>query len=183
MTISYLWYDILLFTVSIYFKYCTYIFHWYWHVFMAIFAVLWLMPSSALSPANNNYHDHKIYCPTAQSGFLITCHMESGYMPFILSHWGLNKMVNIAWPHFQMYILQKKVLYFDSLQFVHKGPIDNMSALVHVMAWCWTPYKPLSEIRADEVCIEWYNIHKSDQSLSCCVVCNNCIQHNMKRID
>ena len=32
-----------------------------------------------------------------------------------------------------------------SLKFVLKGPIDNKSALVQVMAWCRTGDKPLSE--------------------------------------
>ena len=32
-----------------------------------------------------------------------------------------------------------------SLKFVRKSPIDNKSALVQVMAWCWTGNKPLPE--------------------------------------
>ena len=32
-----------------------------------------------------------------------------------------------------------------SLKFVPKSPIDNKSALVQVMAWCWTGDKPLPE--------------------------------------
>ena len=32
-----------------------------------------------------------------------------------------------------------------SLKFVPKGPIDNKSALVQVMAWCRTGDKPLPE--------------------------------------
>ena len=32
-----------------------------------------------------------------------------------------------------------------SLKFIPKGPIDNLEALVQVMAWCWTAEKPLPE--------------------------------------
>ena len=32
-----------------------------------------------------------------------------------------------------------------SLKFVPKGQIDNKSAIVQVMAWCWTGDKPLYE--------------------------------------
>ena len=32
-----------------------------------------------------------------------------------------------------------------SLKFVRKGPINNIPALVQIMAWCWTGDKPLSE--------------------------------------
>ena len=31
------------------------------------------------------------------------------------------------------------------LKFLPKGPIDNIPALVQIMAWCWTGDKPLSE--------------------------------------
>ena len=32
-----------------------------------------------------------------------------------------------------------------SLKFLHKGLIDTMPALVHIVAWRWTGDKPLSE--------------------------------------
>ena len=32
-----------------------------------------------------------------------------------------------------------------SLKFVPKGPINNISAFVQIMAWCWPGAKPLSE--------------------------------------
>ena len=38
-----------------------------------------------------------------------------------------------------------KILIQISLQFVPRGPIDNKSALVQVMAWRRTGDKPLSE--------------------------------------
>ena len=31
------------------------------------------------------------------------------------------------------------------LKFVPKGPIDDKSALVQVMAWCWAGDRPLTE--------------------------------------
>ena len=37
------------------------------------------------------------------------------------------------------------ILIQISLKFVPKGPIDNKSALLRVMAWCWTGDKPLPE--------------------------------------
>ena len=37
------------------------------------------------------------------------------------------------------------ILIEISMKFVPKGPIDNMSAFVQVMAWCWSSHKPLSE--------------------------------------
>ena len=37
------------------------------------------------------------------------------------------------------------ILIRISLKFVPKGPIDNKSAFIQVMAWRWTGAKPLSE--------------------------------------
>ena len=37
------------------------------------------------------------------------------------------------------------ILIEISLKFVPKGPIDNNSALVQIMAWRWIGDKPLSE--------------------------------------
>ena len=37
------------------------------------------------------------------------------------------------------------VLIKISLKYVLKGPIDNNPALIWIMAWRWTGYKPLSE--------------------------------------
>ena len=39
-----------------------------------------------------------------------------------------------------------KISIESSLMFVAKGPIDNIPALVQIMAWCWPGYKPLSEL-------------------------------------
>ena len=37
------------------------------------------------------------------------------------------------------------ILICMSLKFVPKGPVDNKSALVHVMAWCQSVDKPPAE--------------------------------------
>ena len=42
-------------------------------------------------------------------------------------------------------IFLMKIVIFWLWQYVHKGPIDNMPALVQIMAWRWTDDKPLSE--------------------------------------
>ena len=49
--------------------------------------------------------------------------------------------------HFQMYFHQWKCLNFIkiSLKFVRKGPINNIPALVQIMAWRRSGDKPLSE--------------------------------------
>ena len=49
--------------------------------------------------------------------------------------------------HFQTYFIQRKCLNLDdiSLKFVSKGPINNISALVQIMAWRRSGDKPLSE--------------------------------------
>ena len=41
------------------------------------------------------------------------------------------------------------ILIEISLKFVPKGPINNISALVQIMAWRWSGYKPLSEPMMD----------------------------------
>ena len=38
-----------------------------------------------------------------------------------------------------------RILIKISLNFVPRGPINNISALVQIMAWCWSGNKPLSE--------------------------------------
>ena len=38
-----------------------------------------------------------------------------------------------------------RIFIWISLKFVPKGPINNIPALVQIMAWCWPGNKPLSE--------------------------------------
>ena len=65
-----------------------------------------------------------------------------------VSHWGGDKMAAI----FQKKIskafpsMEKKLNFINnSLKFNPKGPIDNIPALVHIMAWRRPGDKPLSE--------------------------------------
>ena len=41
-----------------------------------------------------------------------------------------------------------------SLKFVSKGPVDNKSSLVQVVAWCWIGNKPLHEPMITQV--KWH---------------------------
>ena len=75
------------------------------------------------------------------------------------------------WPqfsrrHFQMHFLEWKYINFFeiSLKFVPRGPINNILALVKIMAWCRQSYKPLSEsmmiILLTHICVtrpQWVN--------------------------
>ena len=51
------------------------------------------------------------------------------------------------------------ILIRISLKFVPKGPINNIPALVWIMAWCWPGVKPLSEpivVRLQmHICVTW----------------------------
>ena len=63
----------------------------------------------------------------------------------VLTHWGWDKMRQFA-DNILICILfseQVWILIKISLMFLPKGPIDNMSALDKIMAWCRS--KPLSE--------------------------------------
>ena len=71
-----------------------------------------------------------------------------------------------------------QILIKISLKFVPKDPINNIPALVQIMAWCWPGNKPLSEWmmvsllthicvnrpqwvkeNALEKCHQWYDVH------------------------
>ena len=64
-----------------------------------------------------------------------------------LTHWGRDKMADISltvsntssW--MKIYEFWSKI----SLKFIPKGLINNIPALVQIMAWCWPDDKPLSE--------------------------------------
>ena len=64
-----------------------------------------------------------------------------------LTHWGWDKMAVISQMTFfdissnENFQILKKV----SLKYVPWGLIDNMEALVQIMACCWAGTKPLSE--------------------------------------
>ena len=66
----------------------------------------------------------------------------------MLTHWGLDKMDAISQTTFSsiFYWMKMYELRFkNSLKFVPKGPINNIPALVQIMAWRRPGDKPLSE--------------------------------------
>ena len=60
-----------------------------------------------------------------------------------LTHWGLDKMESISQTTFSNEKLWNSIKI--SLKFVPKGPINNIPALVQMMAWRQPGDKPLSE--------------------------------------
>ena len=58
-----------------------------------------------------------------------------------------TKLMPFRRGHFQMHFLEWKCLkpIKISLKFVPRGPINNIPALVQIMAWCQPSDKPLSE--------------------------------------
>ena len=64
-----------------------------------------------------------------------------------LKYWGLNKMATILQAAISNLFWKSKSVYYGSnfTEFFSKGAIDRNSALVEVMAWCWTGDKPLLE--------------------------------------
>ena len=66
---------------------------------------------------------------------------ELGLGRMLLPHWKLLLQMT-----FQMHFLEWKLLHFDSnfTEFVPNGPIDNIPALVQIMAWRLLGDEPLS---------------------------------------
>ena len=65
-----------------------------------------------------------------------------------ISHWGWHKMAANFLATFSNAFSWMKVYKFRlrvHSKFVSKGPIDNIPALVEIMAWRWPGDKPLSE--------------------------------------
>ena len=73
---------------------------------------------------------------------------------FYLTHWGPDKMACISRTSLTNQFLWMKILEFW-LKFQWtlsiKGPINDILALVHIMAWCRKGDKSLSEPRMDKV--------------------------------
>ena len=63
----------------------------------------------------------------------------------VLTHWGRDKMAAIFQTTFSNALFEWKYRIKISLKFVPKGPIDNIPALVQIMAWRRPGDKPLSE--------------------------------------
>ena len=74
-------------------------------------------------------------------------HFNSEWREIFLSltHWGRGNLPHFA--DFQMHFFNENVWIQIkiSLKFVLKGPINNIPALVQIMAWCRPGAKPLSE--------------------------------------
>ena len=64
-----------------------------------------------------------------------------------LTHWGQDRMAAIFQTFSNALLWMKKIwiLIKISLKFVLKGPINNIQALVQIMAWHQPGNKPLSE--------------------------------------
>ena len=74
--------------------------------------------------------------------------LYSRWWVFILTHLSLETMAAILQMSFWIVFLMHEkfcVLIWISLKFVPKGPIDNTSVLVQVIAWCWSGYELLPE--------------------------------------
>ena len=64
-------------------------------------------------------------------------------------HWGRDKMNAISQTTFLKCVFQNENVWIPikfSLKFIPKGPINNIPALVQIMAWCRSGDKPLSEL-------------------------------------
>ena len=73
--------------------------------------------------------------------------MTKAVCPPKLAHLPLNKITDISQTLSDAFSFIEKfcIWIVMSLKFVPKAPIDNKSALVQAMTWCWTNNKPLSE--------------------------------------
>ena len=83
-----------------------------------------------------------------------------------LTHWGWDKMAaSLADDIFKCISLHENfwILNKISLKYVTWGQIDNMAALVEIMAWRWTGAKPLSEPMM-VYCIDAYVQHSASMS-------------------
>ena len=83
------------------------------------------------------------FCPT-QKLHTSRHAAQHGLQPAPLSHWGRDQMDAISQTTFSSAFSWMKMYEFR-LKFVPKGPINNLPALVQIMAWCRPGAKPLSE--------------------------------------
>ena len=66
-----------------------------------------------------------------------------------LAYWSLNKVADILQTTFSKALLWMKKNQNRNSSFAEvcsQGPVDNISALVQVMAWCWIDANPLMEV-------------------------------------
>ena len=81
-------------------------------------------------------------------GYLILTSLLLFFYMAILTHWGRDKMDAISQTTFFKCIFLNENVWIPikiSLKFVPKGPINNIPALVQIMAWRRPGDKPLSE--------------------------------------
>ena len=72
-----------------------------------------------------------------------SCHLA---LKFSLTHRGRDKMAAISQTMFlDAFLWMKPFVYWLNFTFVPKGPIDNVPALVNIMAWRQPGNKPLSQ--------------------------------------
>ena len=80
---------------------------------------------------------------------------------FQQAHHCVNEMVDIWLKMFSNTFSWMKAILFCLkvvLMFVPKGPNDNKSATLWVLAWCWTCDKPLPKPRQISMAVPIYNI-------------------------
>ena len=87
-----------------------------------------------------------------------------------LIHWGQAKMAAISRRHFQIYFPEWKCINFDwdFTGVCSQGPINNIPALVPIMAWRPSVHKPLSELMmvslVTHVCVtgpRWFKLSRN----------------------
>ena len=91
-----------------------------------------------------------------------------GDIKWILTDWGRGKWTPFGRQHFQVHFLEWKCLCIKiSLKFVPKRQINNIPALVQIMAWHRPDDKPLSELMMVSlpklICVtrpQWVNQHQ-----------------------
>ena len=90
----------------------------------------------------------------------------------ILTHWGWE-MPFSRW-HFQMSLMKMYELYKISPKCILKSPINNVLALVQIMAWCWASDKPLSEPMMVNllmhICVTWPQWVNGSMA---CIICHS----------
>ena len=110
-----------------------------------------------------------------------------------LTHWGRDKMAAISQTTLSIAFSWMKILEFRlNFQFVPKGPINNIPALVQIMAWRRPGDKPLSESvmvsLLTHICVtrpQWVNVGSSSchsdnaQRISECVLMHLIIPGNL----
>ena len=92
-----------------------------------------------------NYKNTMLFDPSSEQ---LPIYMVKLSLCCVLSHWSWHKIVTIL-----------RISITISRKFAPGGQINNMPALVQIMAWCWSGDKPLSEPMLVsllmQICITW----------------------------